>query len=123
MARSSRLVARVGAVAAVAVLAVLHASPASAGVPLGWPEPEPMSVLHAIGLFVGVPVALSVAIALFTIAPSLRQGSGHRPGLPWYAEPEQFGTLPVATTAEATAVEAGSGSQLEPAGGGAHGSW
>lgn len=123
MARSSRTAARVCALLALPILVVLAASPASAEPPLGWPEPEPTSTLSAILFFVGIPVALGAVIALLTMAPSVAKGPRYRPGLPWYAEAEQFGTLPAATSSEQPAVGAGTGSQVETPGGGARGRW
>ena len=122
MAWSPRSVARLGTLFVLPLLAVLTASPASA-TPASWPEPEPMSTLYAIGFFVGIPAVLFAVIALLTMAPSVARGPRYRPGLPWYAEAERFGTLPAAATSEATAVEAAPSSQLQARGGGAGGSW
>ncbi len=121
MARSCRTVARLCALGAL-VLLVLVASPASA-TPDSWPEPEPMSTLYAIGIFVGVPAALTAVIALLTAAPSIAKGPRYRPDLTWYAEPEHFGTLPAPRTSEATALEAGPSSAVDTQGGGARGRW
>ena len=82
-----------------------------------------MSTLYAIGFFVGIPAALFVVISLLTMAPSVAKGPRYRPGLPWYAEAEQFGTLPAATTSEASALEVGPSSQVQTQGGGARGRW
>ncbi|MDQ3628159.1 MAG: hypothetical protein M3419_05020 [Actinomycetota bacterium] len=122
MAWSPRTVARRCALVALPVLVVLTSSPASA-TPASWPEPEPMSTLSAIAIFVGIPAALSAVIALLTSAPSLAKGPRYRPDLPWYAEPEHFGTLPAARTSEATAVETAPSSAIDAQGGGAHGRW
>lgn len=122
MAWSSRTCARLGALLAVPVLAALTASPASA-TPAGWPEPEPMSTLYAIGLFVGGPAALFVVIALLTMAPSVVKGPRYRPGLPWYAEAERFGTLPAAAASDAPPPGAAPSSGMATQGGGARGGW
>lgn len=119
---SPRTVARLCALVALPVLVVFAASPASA-TPVSWPDPEAMSTLYAIGFFVGIPAVIGAVIALLTMAPSLTGGPRYRPDQPWYAEPEHFGTLPAATTAEATACEAGPSSAMDTQGGGARGSW
>ncbi len=50
-----------------------------------------MSTLHALLLFVGVPLALFVGITLLVMVPSIAKGPRYRPGLAWWAEPEWFG--------------------------------
>lgn len=122
MAWSLGTVARRCALLALPVLVVFAASPASA-TPDSWPDPEPMSTLYAIGFFVGIPAALFAVIALLTLAPSSARGPRYRPDLPWYAEPEHFGTLPAARTSEAMAAEVGPTSAIDTQGGGARGSW
>jgi hypothetical protein len=62
-----------------------------ADTPTTWDDPLPMSTLHAILLFVGVPLALFVGIALLAMAPSIIKGPRYRPGEEWNAEPEWFG--------------------------------
>jgi hypothetical protein len=62
-----------------------------ADTPATWQNPPPMSTLHALLLFVGVPAALFVGITLLVMAPSIVRGPRYRPGQHWYAEPEWFG--------------------------------
>jgi hypothetical protein len=59
-----------------------------------WPPPPPMSTLHALLLFGGVPLAISVAIALLVLAPSLARGPRYRPAESWDADAEIFGESP-----------------------------
>jgi hypothetical protein len=67
-----------------------------ADVPLSpdWPEPPPMSTLHALLLFGGLPLALSALIALLVLAPSLARGPRYRPAERWDADAEIFGESP-----------------------------
>jgi hypothetical protein len=59
-----------------------------------WPDPPPMSTLHALLLFGGVPLAISVGIALLVLAPSLARGPRYRPAEKWNADAEIFGEAP-----------------------------
>jgi hypothetical protein len=62
-----------------------------ADTPATWKNPPPMSTLHALLLFVGVPAALFIVITLLVMAPSIVRGPRYRPGQQWFAEPEWFG--------------------------------
>jgi hypothetical protein len=66
-----------------------------------WPDPPPMSTLHALLLFGGVPLAISVGIALLVLAPSLARGPRYRPAERWDAGPEIFGEAPELLTGDA----------------------
>ncbi len=50
-----------------------------------------MSTLHAILLFVGVPLAMVVIITLLVMAPSIVRGPRYRLTQDWVAGPEWFG--------------------------------
>ena len=63
----------------------------SAETPATWPDPDPMSTLEALLIFVGIPLGLSLLIALLVMAPSVAKGPRYRPGLAWWAQPEWFG--------------------------------
>jgi hypothetical protein len=78
------------------VIEVAAASGLLADVPLSpaWPEPPPMSTLHALLLFGGVPLAISVGIVLLVLAPSLAHGPRYRPAERWEADAEVFGEKP-----------------------------
>lgn len=85
-----------------------------------------MSTLHALLLFGGVPLAISVGIALLVLAPSLARGPRYRPSETWDAEAEIFGERPQVEPSEAalaarqvTAGAPDSGSES----GGASGRW
>jgi hypothetical protein len=71
--------------------ALPHAHRLLADTPATWRNPPPMSTLHALLLFVGVPAGLFVVITLLVMAPSIVRGPRYRPGQQWFAEPEWFG--------------------------------
>ena len=58
------------------------AAPASAEVPEGWSDPEPVSALHALLVLVGIPVGLFVVIAVAVYVPALVRGERIAPGAP-----------------------------------------
>ena len=68
--------ATTGLVAATLVLA----GPASAEVPIGWGEQEPVDKLFVLGFLVGVPIALFVLIVAAVYLPSLVRGERVAPG-------------------------------------------
>jgi len=114
--------ALVAAVAAAALI-LARAAPALADPPVTWSDPEPISMLEALLVFVGIPIALSVVIALLVMAPSVAKGPRYRPGLGWWAEPEWFGGPQRGADAEGAedasrpALESGIRSPELPAGG------
>lgn len=68
--------ATTGLVAATLVLA----GPASAEVPIGWGEQEPVDKLHVLAFLVGIPVLLFVLIVAAVYLPSLARGERVAPG-------------------------------------------
>jgi hypothetical protein len=50
-----------------------------------------VSTLQTLGLFVGVPAALFIVIALLCTAPSWGRDPRYRPGLTWTADPSWIG--------------------------------
>jgi hypothetical protein len=91
-----------------------------------WPDPPPMSTLHALLLFGGVPLAISVGIALLVVAPSLARGPRYRPAERWDADAEIFGEAPKVVAGDpapaARQVTAGS-ADADVDSGGASGRW
>ncbi|MDN4172663.1 hypothetical protein QWY28_06905 [Nocardioides sp. SOB77] len=59
---------------------VVLAAPASADVPEGWSDPDPVNTLHALLLLGGVPLLLFVLIALAVYVPALARGERVAPG-------------------------------------------
>jgi hypothetical protein len=91
-----RRTGRATAVAAGAVLALI-AAPAHADVPVGWgglTEHDELDVLHALGLYVGLPLLLFALIAVAVYLPAMVRGEkllpNHSPAEPqWIGGPRQ----------------------------------
>jgi hypothetical protein len=71
--------------------------------PTTWPDPPPMSVLHALILFVGSTALVIAVVTLLVMAPSLARGTRYRPGQQWDAQPEWFGVGAAPTPDQAAA--------------------
>jgi hypothetical protein len=67
---------------------VLTASPALADVPSGWPDPDEVSLLEGLLVYVFAPLALVLLITLAVITPSLVRGERASEGP---AEDQWFG--------------------------------
>jgi hypothetical protein len=81
-----------------------------ADTPSTWPDPPPMSTLHALLLFGGVPLLVIIVISVLVMAPSMARGPRYRPDQDWDAGPEQFGTRPLGQrAAPAAQIESGDG--------------
>lgn len=65
---------------AAALVVLPLAGPAAADVPLGWSDPEPVSVLPALLLLAGVPILLFVIISVAVLLPGMRRGERLTPG-------------------------------------------
>ncbi|MCW2792149.1 MAG: hypothetical protein JWO76_1247 [Nocardioides sp.] len=74
------LARRTAVVVGAAATLVALAGPASADVPEGWSDPDPVSPLHAILLLGGVPLLLFVLITLAIYIPALIRGERVAPG-------------------------------------------
>ena len=105
--------ASVAAAASVVLLTtVLAGAPAyAANVDDGQQPGDGLSVVQTLLIFVGVPAALFVVIALLVSAPSMARGPRYRPGLGWWAAPVWFNGPDDADTAvrTATATRGGGG--------------
>ena len=114
------------AVVAVAVaLPLTYAAAASADVPEGWSDPEPVSPLHALLVFVGIPLLLAVLLALAVYLPSVVRGESLAPAGA-RAEDQWFGgrrdadkALSASPSGRPAAGELGSAEET----GGASGGW
>jgi hypothetical protein len=49
-----------------------------------------LTVLQTLGLFVGIPVLVILAIVVLVMAPSSARGPRYRPGVGWWAAPVWF---------------------------------
>lgn len=88
------LTRRTAAVAAGVSLMAGVAAPASADVPEGWSNPEPVSALHALLLLGGVPLLLFVLIVIAVYLPALLRGervspTGASADNQWFGGPRQ----------------------------------
>lgn len=70
---------------------LLAAPPALADTPAAWEDPEPMSTLAALLIFVGLPLALFVVISVLAYAPTLIHGSRAQRGATSWTDPAWFG--------------------------------
>lgn len=55
---------------------VLTGGPALADVPVGWTEPDDISLLGGLSVFVFIPVAAIIVISLLAAAPGIIKGEG-----------------------------------------------
>lgn len=70
---------------------VLLAAPAQAATPITWPSPGDMSLLTALLVFGGIPLAVIAVITLLVMAPSLVRGDRQQRGVASWTEPQWFG--------------------------------
>lgn len=70
---------------------MLFATPAVAAPPTSWPAPAPISVLNALLVFAGIPLAICAVITLLVMAPSLVRGDRQQRGVSSWTEPQWFG--------------------------------
>lgn len=75
-------------------MALAVALPASADVPQGWSDPDPVSWLTILWLLIGIPVGLFVLITLAVYAPAVARGERVAPGEPkvedqWFGGPRK----------------------------------
>lgn len=64
------------------VLAVLAAAPASAEVPEGWSNPEPVDPLYVVLVAAGLPLLMALVLVAFVYGPPLARGERIAPGAP-----------------------------------------
>lgn len=73
---------RIAFVLAAAAGLVALAAPANADVPVGWSDPDPVNMLHAVLILGGVPLLITIAIVLAIYIPPLVRGERVAPGAP-----------------------------------------
>jgi len=62
------------------LLLLAYAGPAAADVPDGWSNPAPVSALHFLLVFVGIPVLITLAILAWVYLPGVVRGESVAPG-------------------------------------------
>ncbi|MBC9734719.1 hypothetical protein [Nocardioides marmotae] len=77
-----RAAALLSGLSVVLTAAVVQAAPATADVPEGWSDPDPVNTLHAVLLFGGVPLLLFIVIWVVVYAPAMIRGERVTPGSP-----------------------------------------
>lgn len=92
--KSLRSVRRATALTALAATSLLMASPASADVPEGWSDPDPVPQLEALLVLAGIPALLFLAIAAAVYVPALVRGERVVPGATtqehqWFGGPRE----------------------------------
>lgn len=75
-----RLVTAAAGIATLTATSVLLAGPASADVPQGWPDTDPVDPMHVILVLIGIPVLLFVVIVGLVYLPALIRGEDVTPG-------------------------------------------
>ena len=80
-----------GSALALPVASVLLSPPALAATPVTWGEPPPMSLLQALLIFAGIPLAIMLGVTLLVLAPSLVRGDRQQRGVSSWTEPQWFG--------------------------------
>ncbi len=69
--------------------------------PKTWPDGPAISTLETLAIFVGIPLLVILAVSLLVYAPSWVHGPRYRPGQPWAAGSQWFGTSLAADSAAA----------------------
>lgn len=70
------------ALSAVVTTSVALAGPASAGVPTGWGEGDPMTVLGLLTVILFIPLLIALIISLVVLLPGVLRGEGLIPKAP-----------------------------------------
>jgi hypothetical protein len=92
---TARTALRAAVLTATTALLVLPTTPAFAAAVLAHRDDgdEPgsgLSVLQTLGIYVGIPLALFVGIAVVVAVPGIARGPRYRPGVGWWAAPVWF---------------------------------
>lgn len=61
------------------ILLISYAGPASADIPDGWSDPNPVPVLHFLLTFVGIPLLITLGIAAAVYLPGIVRGESVAP--------------------------------------------
>jgi len=92
---TARTALRAAVLTATTALLSLPASPVLAATGLanrddGDDPGSGLTALQTIGIFIGIPLALFLIIALLVAAPGAARGPRYRPGVGWWAAPVWF---------------------------------
>lgn len=80
MTSNSHLPRRAALVVGSATLVLLaYAGPASADIPDGWSDPKPVSALHDLLIFVGIPLLITLGILAAIYLPGVVRGESVAP--------------------------------------------
>jgi hypothetical protein len=112
-------------VAGAATLFVLaYSGPASADIPVGWSDPPPVSALHDLLLFIGIPLLATAVIFGFIYLPPILRGESVAPAGA-RTDDQWFGgrTDPSELEPSAAGRELGSAGESSGDTGGASGTW
>ncbi|MGH3368103.1 MAG: hypothetical protein ACRDOY_12980 [Nocardioidaceae bacterium] len=112
-----RRASRISAVVLTLTVPLASAHPALAGTPASWGDPEPMSLLEALLIFGGIPLALALGISVLVVAPSLVRGDRQHRGVASWTEPQWFGGPGDAVAGGRRGGELPSGNRADQAGG------
>lgn len=92
---TARTALRAAVLTATTALLVLPTTPALAATVLagrgdGVDLAGGLSILQTLGIFVGIPLAMFVGIAVIVAVPAIARGPRYRPGVGWWAAPVWF---------------------------------
>lgn len=111
------LTRRTAVVLAAALLPLIAAGPATAEVPEGWSDPDPVSLLSLLVVIVAIPLGIGLLITLGVYGPALARGEHVVPGSDtpdqWFGGPRNSGELEAAGATDTdapTTTGGGSGS-------------
>jgi hypothetical protein len=125
---SERVLRRAARALAVAVVVGVTslAGTAFADPPATWQDSDHVSPIHALVVYLFIPLGLFLLITLFVYLPSMRRsGESYQPGQVWRGEPTWFGgpRKGVDAVDETAPVTSGRDERGEPVRGGASGHW
>jgi hypothetical protein len=85
------------------ILVIAYAGPASADIPDGWSNPQPVHALHFLLIFVGIPVLITLGILAGVYLPGVVRGesvapAGARADDQWFGGRRETAQLPSSTT-------------------------
>jgi hypothetical protein len=106
------------------ILVLGYAGPAAADIPDGWSNPAPVSVLHFLLVFIGIPLLITIGIFLAVYLPGVVRGesvapAGARGDDQWFGGRRDTAQLEAASATKAKDADSDAGAGT----GGAGGTW